>query len=74
MKRLIAVSITLVFFLAALVMGGYIAGSLALFTGPALMGSELLGFTMSISALSSANEQSNLTYGRNRAEIVGMLI
>ena len=54
-KRLIAVSVVLIFFITAMFAGGYIAGSLALLTGPALMGSELLGFGMSINALSSSH-------------------
>ena len=74
MSRLIAVSITLTFFLSALCSGGYIAGSLALMTSPALMASELLGFSMSISALSATNDQNALTFGRNRAEVVGLLL
>lgn len=55
LRRLIAVSVTLAFFLSALCTGGYMAGSLALMASPALMASELLGFSMSISALSSAS-------------------
>lgn len=58
-------------------MGGYVSGSLALLTVPALMGSELLGFSVSIGALSSsmqAAQEGGLTFGWNRAEVVGTLL
>ena len=58
-------------------MGSHIAGSLALLTGPALMGSELLGFGVSISALSSSMQsaqEGGLTFGWHRAEVVGTLL
>jgi zinc transporter 2 len=71
------VSVVLVFFITAQFMGGYIANSMALLAGPALMGSELLGFGMSISALSSSAasaQKGGLTFGWHRAEVVGTLL
>ena len=58
-------------------MGAFIAGSLALLTGPALMASELLGFGVSISALSNsaqAAQEGGLTFGWHRAEVIGTLL
>ena len=76
-KRLIAVSLVLLFFISAQFMGGMIAGSLALMAGPALMASELLGFGVSISALSSSAQsaqEGGLTFGWHRAEVIGTLL
>ena len=58
-------------------MGSKISNSYALLAGPALMGSELLGFGMSISALarsSSSAQADGLTFGWHRAEVVGTLL
>ena len=71
------VLLVLLFFISAQFMGGLIAGSLALLAGPALMASELLGFGVSISALSSSAQsaqEDGLTFGWHRAEVIGTLL
>ena len=52
------------------------AGSIAIFTDSAHLASDLLGFGISILALSMAQKSpsSNLTYGWHRAEIIGTLV
>ena len=52
------------------------AGSIAIFTDSAHLASDLLGFGISILALSMAQKSasSHLTYGWHRAEIIGTLV
>ena len=54
MKKLITVSIVSVFFITLQLIGGYLAGSIAIFTDSAHLASDLLGFGISIMALTLA--------------------
>ena len=51
-KKLITVSIVSTFFITAQLVGGYMAGSIAIFTDAAHLASDLVGFAVSIMALS----------------------
>lgn len=75
-KKLITVAIVSVFFIAAQLIGGWMAGSIAIFTDSAHLASDLLGFGISILALNLAQKASskNLTFGWHRAEIIGTLV
>lgn len=53
-KKLITVSIVSVFFITAQLIGGYMAGSIAIFTDSAHLASDMLGFGISIMALNMA--------------------
>ena len=57
-------------------MGGWLAGSIAIFTDSAHLASDMLGFGISIFALNLATKASstNYTYGWHRAEIIGTLV
>jgi len=76
MKKLITVSFVSVFFITAQLIGGYMAGSIAIFTDSAHLASDMLGFGISILALTLAQRSAseNLTYGWSRAEIIGTLV
>ena len=76
MKKLFLVSFVSVFFITAQLIGGYWAGSIAIFTDSAHLASDMLGFGISILALTLAQKSSseNLTYGWHRAEIIGTLV
>lgn len=52
------------------------AGSIAIFTDSAHLASDLVGFGISILALTMAQNSANknLTYGWHRAEIIGTLV
>jgi len=56
--------------------GGWLAGSIAIFTDSAHLASDMLGFGISILALNMAQKSASghLTYGWHRAEIVGTLV
>ena len=75
-KKLYTVSIVSVFFITAQLIGGWLAGSIAIFTDSAHLASDMLGFGISILALALAQKAAseNLTYGWHRAEIVGTLV
>ena len=75
-RKLLTVSIVSVFFITAQLIGGWLAGSIAIFTDSAHLASDLLGFGISILALTLAQKAAseNLTYGWHRAEIVGTLV
>lgn len=51
LKQLYLVSFVSVFFIAAQLTGGYLANSIAIFTDTAHLGSDMLGFGMSILSL-----------------------
>ena len=51
MRKLLTVSFVSVFFIVAQLIGGYMSGSIAIFTDTAHLASDLLGFGISISAL-----------------------
>lgn len=69
-------SIVSVFFITAQLIGGWLAGSIAIFTDSAHLASDMLGFGISILALTLAQKSAseNLTYGWHRAEIIGTLV
>ena len=76
MKKLCIVMFVSVFFITAQLIGGYLAGSIAIFTDSAHLASDMLGFGISIMALTLAQRGSttHLTYGWHRAEIIGTLV
>jgi zinc transporter 2 len=55
--------------------GGYLSGSIAIFTDCAHLATDMLGFVMSMYALkvSLRPASTELTYGWHRAEIIGTL-
>lgn len=76
MKKLKLVSFVSVFFIAAQLVGGYLANSIAIYTDTAHLASDMIGFAISMAALKitlrpASNEK---TYGWHRAEIFGTLI
>ena len=75
-KKLITVSIVSVFFITVQVIGGWLAGSIAIFTDAAHLASDLLGFSVSIVALNLSQKAADtkFTYGWSRAEIIGTLV
>lgn len=75
-KKLITVSSVSVFFITAQLIGGYLAGSIAIFTDSAHLASDMLGFGISIMALTMAQRSAtnNFTFGWHRAEIIGTLV
>ena len=75
-RKLVTVSIVSCFFITAQMIGGYMSGSIAIFTDAAHLASDLLGFGVSICALLLAQRAAseNLTYGWHRAEIIGTLV
>jgi len=72
----LTVSIVSVFFITAQLIGGYMAGSIAIFTDSAHLASDMLGFGISIAALTLGQRSASdhLTYGWHRAEIIGTLV
>jgi zinc transporter 2 len=75
MKKLKLVSFVSVFFIAAQLVGGYLANSIAIYTDTAHLASDMIGFAISMAALKitlrpASNEK---TYGWHRAEIFGTL-
>jgi len=76
MKKLcIAVGVSCVFIAAELV-GGWWAGSIAIMADSAHLASDIIGFGVSIAALRLGQKGPNdhLTYGWNRAEIIGTIV
>ena len=76
MRKLITVACVSVFFIAAQLVGGYLAGSIAIFADSAHLASDLLGFGISITALQLGQRSAtdHLTYGWHRAEIIGTMV
>ena len=76
MTKLMIVSAISVFFIAVELIGGYVSGSIAIYTDAAHLGSDVLGFAISMAALKmgqrDATEQ--LSYGWYRYEIFGTLL
>merc|ERR1712051_37830 len=76
MKKLcIAVMVSMVFIVAELV-GGWWAGSIAIMADAAHLSSDIVGFGISIIALRLGQKgpSDHLTYGWNRAEIIGTMV
>lgn len=63
-------------FIALELYGGYLAGSVAVYADSAHLGSDILGFGISIIALrlSQVSASDSLSYGWHRAEIIGTMI
>jgi zinc transporter 2 len=76
MKKLVIVSIVSVFFITAQLIGGFMAGSIAIFTDSAHLASDMLGFAISMIALTLGQRGSNHDYsfGWHRAEVIGTMI
>ena len=76
MNKLIIVTFVSVFFIAAQLIGGYFAGSIAIFTDSAHLASDLLGFGISIISLKIGERGPNdsFTFGYYRAEVIGTLV
>jgi zinc transporter 2 len=76
MKKLICASCVSVVFIALELYGGYLAGSIAVFADSAHLGSDILGFAISMIALKLAqkSKSDSLSFGWHRAEIIGTLI
>lgn len=74
-KLVIAVFISLIF-IGAELYGGWLAGSIAVYSDAAHLGSDIFGFLISMIALKLAQKSSSdsLTYGWHRAEVIGTLI
>ena len=67
-------SIVSVFFITAQLIGGWLAGSIAIFTDSAHLASDMLGFGISILALTLAQKSAseNLTYGWHIGTLVSV--
>jgi zinc transporter 2 len=76
MKKLKIVSCVSIFFIICQCIGGYLANSIAIFTDTAHLGTDMIGFVISMIALKmSLRPASNShTFGWARAEIIGTLI
>jgi zinc transporter 2 len=63
-------------FIALQLYGGYLSGSIAVYADSAHLGSDILGFAISMIALKVAqiNKTDSLSYGWHRAEIIGTLL
>ena len=72
-KKLIIVLVTSCIFIVIETMGGYYADSIAIMSDAAHIASDVIGFGISICALSIAHRKANskYTFGYHRAEILG---
>ena len=63
-------------FITVEIIGGYWAGSIAIMADSAHLASDIIGFAISIIALwlGQRNVNDHLTYGWNRAEIIGTMV
>ena len=75
-RQLYLASFVSLFFIVAQLIGGYLAGSVAILTDSAHLASDLIGFAISIIALNIAQKKSDkeLSYGWHRAEIIGSVV
>lgn len=64
------------FFIVAQLIGGYMAGSIAILTDSAHLASDLIGFALSIISLKIAEKRPDEknTFGYHRAEIIGSVV
>lgn len=74
-SKLVCVMIVSTFFVIVQMIGGYLSGSIAIFTDTAHLATDMLGFVMSMYALkvSLRPASKELTFGWHRAEIIGTL-
>ena len=63
-------------FITVEIIGGYWAGSIAIMADSAHLASDIIGFAISIIALwlGQRSVSDHLTYGWNRAEIIGTMV
>lgn len=75
-KKLIIASCVSFVFIGLELYGGWLSGSIAVYADSAHMGSDILGFGISMIALKLAQKGSSdaLSYGWHRAEVIGTLI
>ncbi|XP_071446212.1 proton-coupled zinc antiporter SLC30A2-like [Hetaerina americana] len=75
-KSLLAASIMCLVFMVTEVVGGYLAGSLAVMTDAAHLLSDFVGFVVSLFAiwLSHCPPTKQLSFGYHRAEVLGALV
>lgn len=64
------------FFIFAQLIGGYMAGSIAILTDSAHLASDLIGFALSIVSLKIAERRADnkFSFGYHRAEIIGSVV
>lgn len=76
MYKLKLVSFVSIFFIIAQCIGGYLANSIAIFTDTAHLGSDMVGFMMSMVAMRMSMRPASreLTFGWHRAEIIGTMV
>jgi len=76
MRKLVIVSIVSVFFITAQLVGGYLAHSIAIFTDSAHLASDMVGFAISMTALTLGQKGSthDYSFGWHRAEVIGTMI
>jgi len=75
-RQLYLASFVSLFFIVAQLVGGYIAGSVAILTDSAHLASDLIGFAISIIALNIAQKKSDgkHSFGFHRAEVIGSIV
>ena len=76
MKKLICASCVSLVFIAAELVGGWWAGSIAIMADAAHLASDIIGFGVSILALRLGQKgpTDHLTYGWARAEVIGTIV
>lgn len=76
MFKLKLVSSVSIFFIIAQCIAGWLANSIAIFTDTAHLGSDMVGFMMSMVAMKMSMRPASkeLTFGWHRAEIIGTMI
>jgi zinc transporter 2 len=76
LKKLCCVSWVSIFFIAAQLTGGILAGSIAIMCDTAHLATDMIGFVIAIIALklSLIKADKRFTYGWQRAEVIGTII
>jgi zinc transporter 2 len=76
MSKLVIVSCISMFFIAVEMIGGYLSGSIAIYTDAAHLGSDVIGFAISMVAIKITQRDAtdHLTFGWHRYEILGTLL
>jgi zinc transporter 2 len=75
-SQLYMASAVSLFFIVAQLIGGYMAGSIAILTDSAHLASDLIGFALSIASLKIAEKKADEknSFGYHRAEIIGSVV
>ncbi|KAK4884154.1 hypothetical protein RN001_000425 [Aquatica leii] len=75
-KKLVSVSLLCFFFMVAELIGGYLAGSLAVMTDAAHLFSDLIGFFVSLISIwiGKKSPTRTMTFGYHRAEVLGAFL